>query len=163
MKWVARHYRRYLEREPWDFCWRIGVESAALGLVASVILTPIFDTSAREFLNWSMPEVFLLLLAVAPPIETLVFQAFPIFVVRMLKGTIRLQILVSTLLFSAAHFPEGIGTGLSAGAIGGLYLAFAYAHWRKQSRWRSFWITTAAHCIHNGIAFILLVVFGNWS
>jgi hypothetical protein len=57
--------------------------------------------------------------------ETLIFQALPIFIVRMLKGSIRFQILVSTLLFSAAHFPEGIATGLSAGVSGGLYFAFS--------------------------------------
>ena len=163
MNWVARHFRRYLEREPWDFCWRIGVESTVLSLIAALLLAVVFGTSTRELLDLPMHVVFLLLLVVAPPIETLLFQAFPIFIMRMLKGSIRSQILVSTLLFSAAHFPEGIATGVSAGLIGGLYFAFAYAHWRSQSRWKSFWITTVAHGIHNGIAFILLVVLGNWS
>jgi len=66
--------------------------------------------------------VFLLLFIIGPPIETLVFQAFPIFVVRSLNGSALIQIIASALLFSAAHFPEGVATGISAGLIGGLLL-----------------------------------------
>jgi hypothetical protein len=163
MNWVARHFRRYLERKPWDFCWRIGVESTVVSLVAAALLSIVFVEPKREFLDLSLPVGFVILLLVAPPLETLAFQAFPIFMVRVLKRSIRTQILVSMLLFSAAHFPEGIVTGVSAGVIGGLYFAFAYAHWRTQSRWLSFWITTICHGIHNGIGFVLLVVSGNWS
>ena len=163
MNWIARHFRRYLERKPWDFCWRIGIESTVVSLVAAALLAALLGASKREFLDLPMPIVFIAIMLIAPPVETLVFQAFPIFIVRVFKGSVRTQILVSTLLFSAAHFPEGIATGVAAGVIGGLYFAFAYAHWRLQSRWQSFWITTGCHGIHNGIAFILLVVFGNWS
>ena len=163
MNCVARHFSRYRERKPWDFCWRIGVESTLVSLIAAALLAVILGVPRRELLDLSLPVAFVVLLLVAPPIETLVFQAFPVFIVRALKGSIRTQILVSTLFFSAAHFPEGIATGVSAGVVGGLYYAFAYAHWRTQSRWQSFWITTVCHGIHNGIAFVLLVVFGNWS
>lgn len=163
MNWVAGHFRRYLERKPWDFCWRIGVESTVVSLIAAALFAVVFSVPKREFLDLSLPVAFVVLLLVAPLIETLVFQAFPIFIVRVWKGSVRTQILVSTLLFSAAHFPEGIVTGVSAGVIGGLYFAFAYAHWRIQSRWQSFWITTVCHGIHNGIVFVLLVVFGHWS
>jgi len=163
MNWIARHVRRYLRRKPWDFCWRIGVESTVAGLVVGVFLSTVFGAQKREFLNFPIWDVFFLMLVVAPLVETLLFQAFPIFIVRMLKGSIRVQIAVSTLLFAAAHFPEGVATGVSAGLIGGMYFAFAYARWRKRSRWQAFWITAAGHSIHNGILFILLVVFGNWS
>lgn len=163
MNWLAAHFRRYLERHSWDFCWRIGVESTVVSLLAAALLAAVFGAQKREFLDLPMHVTFLLLLVVAPPTETLIFQAFPVFIVRMLKGSIRLQILISTLLFSAAHFPEGITTGVSAGVIGGLYFAFAYAHWRTRSRWQSFWITTVCHAIHNGIAFMLLVILGNWN
>lgn len=144
------------------------MESTVVSLIAAVLLTLVmlgagFDTPEREFLDLPMPVVFVMLLMIAPPLETLVFQAFPIFVVRRLEGSIRSQILVSTVLFSAAHFPEGIATGVSAGIIGGLYFAFAYAHWRSRSRWQALWITTVCHAIHNGIAFLLLLISGRWS
>ncbi len=160
--WLRRHFERYRERRPWAFCWRIGVESTLVSLAIAALLSVVVQTPKREFLDWPMPAVFVLLVLIAPPVETLVFQAFPIFIVRTLKGSMGLQILVSTLVFAAAHFPEGITTGVSAGVIGGLYFAFAYAHWRATSRWQSFWITAGCHVIHNLIAFILLAVFLKW-
>ena len=163
MNLIARHFRRYTERKPWDFCWKIGVESTVASFISAILLMLVIGVTGRDFLDMPLPDVFILLILAAPPVETLVFQAFPIFIVRILKGSMRTQILVSTLLFSAAHFPEGINTGVSAGVVGGLYFAFAYAHWRKKSRWKSFWITTVCHVIHNGICFVLLVVSGNWS
>ena len=163
MTWIKRHFLSYLGRQPWDFCWRIGVESTVVSLVSSVLFITIFGAEEREFMDFSMVEVFLLLLLVAPPVETLLFQAFPVFIVRLFKGSFRLQILISTIVFAAAHFPEGIAVGVSAGIIGGLYFGFAYAYWRRKSRWQSFWITTVSHAIHNGIAFLLLLVFGNWT
>jgi hypothetical protein len=163
MGWVRRHFQRYRERGPWGFCWRIGIESTVVSLAAAIVLVTILGTRERTFMDMSMGQVFVLLLMVAPPVETLVFQALPIFVVRWRRGSLRTQIGVSTLLFAAAHFPEGIAVGVSAGIIGGLYFSFAYAHWRGTSRWRAFWVTTLVHAIHNGIAFIMLLVAGNWA
>jgi hypothetical protein len=163
MRFVKSHFRKYLERKPWDFCWRIGVESTVVSLAAAVVLSMIFGPTKREFLDYSIEAVFILLILIAPPLETLLFQAIPIFFVRLFKGSLRTQILVSTALFAACHFPEGIDIGIAAGIIGGLYFAFAYAHWRTKSRWHPLWITTVAHAIHNGIAFVLLVIAGNWQ
>jgi hypothetical protein len=162
MGFIKNHFQRYAERKPWDFCWRIGVESTVVSLAFAVLLTMLIGATKREFLDYSMVSVFVMLLLLAPPLETLVFQAFPIFIVRLFKGSLRTQILASTILFAACHFPEGIAVGISAGIIGGLYFGFAYAHWRTKSRWQPLWITIVAHGIHNGIAFILLVAGGNW-
>lgn len=164
MTCIRKHFERYLERSPWDFCWRIGVESTVLSLLAASLLATAFGTPPhRAFMDISIEVAFLWILLVAPPIETLIFQAFPIFVVRLLRGSIRTQILVSTILFAACHFLEGVVTGISAGIIGGLYLGFVYAHWRTKSRWQSFWITTVCHGTRNGILFLLLIIFGNWK
>jgi len=161
MNWIKKHFEKYLERSPWAFCWRIGLESLAVSFPLAVLLVLVFGPGKRISLDLSVTVAFLLLIVIAPPLETLVFQAFPIFIVRLLKGSFRTQIIASAILFSAAHFPEGIATGISAGLIGGLYFGFAYAHWRTKSRWQPFWITTVCHIIHNGIAFILLAASGN--
>ena len=161
MPWIKKHFEKYLERTPWAFCWRIGLESLAVSFLFAVVLVFIFGPGKRASLNLPVSVVFLLLLVIGPPIETLVFQAFPIFVVRSLNGSVLIQIIASALLFSAAHFPEGVATGISAGLIGGLYFGFAYSHWRKKSRWHPFWITMVCHAIHNGIAFVLLLATGH--
>jgi uncharacterized membrane protein YeaQ/YmgE (transglycosylase-associated protein family) len=161
--WIKKHFRGHLERRPWGFCWRIGIESTAVSLSAAALLALLFEVPEREFLNFSIGEAFLLLIVVAPPLETLLLQALPIFIVRLLKGSMRIQVYVSTAVFASLHFPEGLVTGIAAGIIGGLYFGFAYAHWRTKSRWKSFWITTVGHSIHNAIAFLLLAVFGAWG
>ena len=163
MKWLPRHFRRYLDRTPWAFCWRLGLESTVVSLVLASLLIAVLGTPRRSLLYLPMAGAFFLLLGFAPPVETLLFQSFPIFIVRALKGSMAVQIIVSTILFAAVHFPEGVATGVSAGVVGGLYFAFAYAYWRTQSRWQAFWVTAACHAIHNGIAFILLVIAGNWK
>jgi membrane protease YdiL (CAAX protease family) len=139
------------------------LESTVVCLIVACSLAVLFDVPRRDFLDYPMPVVFLMTVVIAHPIETLIFQAFPIFVVRVCRGSNLFQIAVSTILFSAAHFPEGVATGIVAGIIGGLYYSFAYCHWRSRSRWKSLWVTAGCHAIHNGIAFILLVILGNWS
>ena len=162
MTWIRKHFQRYLDRRPWDFCWRIGVESTVVSLLAAALLVSIFgEGTPRELQKLPIGALFVFLIIVAPPIETLALQAFPIFIVRLLKGSIRTQILISTVLFAACHFPEGLVPGISAGIIGGFYFGFSYAHWRTKSRWKSLWITTVCHGIHNGIALILIVIFEN--
>jgi len=161
MNWIKRHFEKYLERSPWGFCWRIGLESLVVGFPVAVLFVLMFGPGKRISLDLSVTVAFLLLVVIAPPLETLVFQAFPIFIVRLLKGSLRIQIIASAIIFSACHFPEGVATGISAGLIGGLYFGFAYAHWRTKSRWHPFWITTVCHIIHNGIVFILLAASGH--
>jgi hypothetical protein len=163
MAFIKRHFQKHIGRSPWDFCWRIGVESTLAGLIAAGILTLALGETKREFLDWPIETVFIVMLLVAPVLETLLFQALPIFFVRLLKGSLRTQVVVSTILFAAVHFTEGITAGVSAGIIGGFYFGLAYAHWRTQSRWSPLWITTVCHAIHNGICFLLLVIFGNWA
>ncbi|OQA89690.1 MAG: CAAX amino terminal protease self- immunity [Elusimicrobia bacterium ADurb.Bin231] len=163
MSKINRHFNGYWERGSWDFCWRIGMESLVVSLPVAVVLALIFGPGKRTSLDMSLSLAFFLMIIIAPPIETLIFQAFPIFIVRSLKGILRIQIIASAVLFSLAHFSEGITTGISAGLIGGLYFGFAYARWRAVSSWRAFWVTTVCHIIHNGIAFIFLAAAGALS
>jgi len=160
MKWLRRHFERYRQRSAWDFCWRIAVEGTLLSLLSSVLLISIFGGEDREFADWGIGELFLIVVLIAPAIETMLLQALPIFVVRKFGGSFRVQIIISTVIFAACHFPEGAAVGISAGVIGGFYFGFTYAHWREKSRWASFWVTATSHAIHNGIAVGLLVLFG---
>ncbi|MDX9981382.1 MAG: hypothetical protein RBU25_15270, partial [Lentisphaeria bacterium] len=102
MNRFVKHFRRHLDREPWDFCWRIGLESTVVCLIVGYLLAVFFDVPRRDFLDYPMSRAFLLVVVIAPPIETLIFQAFPIFVIRVCRGSNLFQIAVSSILFSAA-------------------------------------------------------------
>jgi hypothetical protein len=97
---------------------------------------------------------------VAPLLETLIFQAFPIWIARLCKARLSIQVVVSVVPFFLAHAIEGIGAGIAAGLIGGFYFAFTYVHWREYRRWTAFWITAVSHAIHNGILIPLALAFG---
>jgi len=160
MNWLIKHFERYKQRSPWDFCWRIAVEGTVLSLLAATVLALILGGPQREFLEWPMWVIFLVTVLIGPPVETLLLQALPVFVARKLKASFRVQVIVSLVVFTACHIPEGFITTISAGMVGGSYFAFTYVHWRQKSRWTAFWVTALSHTMHNGIAVGLLAVLG---
>ena len=99
-------------------------------------------------------------MVVAPLLETLIFQAFPIWIARLCKARFSIQVVASLVPFCAVHAVEGVGTGIAAGLIGGFYFAFTYAHWRERGRWPAFWVTAVSHAIHNGILIPLAFALG---
>lgn len=161
MNWLRKHFERYRQRNAWDFCWRIAIEGTILSLLFAGVLSIILIEPEREFLDWGIGMMFLVMVVIAPVVETLLLQALPIFVARKFNASFRLQIVVSTVVFAACHLPEGIVTAIAAGLIGGFYFAFTYAHWREKSRWASFWVTAVSHSIHNGICIAPLALLGN--
>lgn len=154
---IRKHFKKYLRRKPWDFCWRIGVESFVVSIIAALLLHFV-GTAEREFPDLPMFVLIVLAVLVAPPVETLIMQAFPIFITRLLKGSFNVQIIVGTIIFSLFHIPEGFATFIAAGIIGGFYFSFAYARWRRKSRWKAFWVTALGHSIHNAIVFALVLI-----
>lgn len=106
----------------------------------------------------SLPVLFVVIVVVAPLLETLLFQALPVFIARKCRTTLKTQIIVATIVFAVMHLAEGIAAFVAAGIIGGAYFGFAYAFWRQSSRSKAFWVTAGGHSIHNAIAFVLLLV-----
>ena len=146
--WIVRHFRAYLTLAPWAFTWRITLEGLLVSVAAVLLLAPFVETGDR-FESLSLETIVVLLVAVAPVLETLLFQALPIGLVRLLRGGPAAQVIVSTALFAAAHFLEGFVVGVAAGLVGGFYFAFTYAHWRRRSRWTALWTTMVSHALHN--------------
>jgi len=128
-------------------------------MLVAVFLS-VLNAPERQLPDWSTSEIVAFAVLVAPPIETLVMQALPIFIARILKCSFRSQILAGTVVFSLFHIPEGIATFISAGIVGGFYFSFAYARWRRKSRWKAFWVTMLSHAIHNAIAFVIVLILG---
>lgn len=158
MKWIWKHFRRYRERSPWDFCWRIAVEGTFVALAVSFVLG-IFDLPEREIPVGSRTFVFIGVV-IAPIIETLLFQAFPVWIARLCNARFSIQVTASLIPFIIVHAIEGIQTGIAAGLITGFYLSFTYVHWREERRWTAFWVTALSHAIHNAIIFPLAFALG---
>ena len=157
--WLRRHFRRHERRSPGDYLWRVTLE-AFLITVTVAILIGLLGVADREIVGDY--ETFLVLaILVAPWLETLLLQMLPVGLARLCGAGRSVQLILSMIVFAAQHFMAGLGTGLAAGVVGGFYLAFTYTHWRRHSRTRAFWMTTAQHMIHNTGAVILMGVWNS--
>lgn len=157
---VQGHFRAHRTRSPLAFaCW-LSMEGLMMSFLAGLVAVTAFGGMREDITNLTYAEAFLLLVVVAPLSETLVFQMLPIALARWWRITFSWQIVVSTLLFAAAHFPAGIGSGVCAGVFGGFYFAFGYAHWAARSHWTAYWTTTLQHLLRNLVSFGLIAAAG---
>ena len=158
MIWIKDHFRRYRQRTPWDFCWRIAIEGPIVALAISFMLE-IFDMPDRE-IPMGFGAFLFVGVVIAPIFETLLLQAFPVWISRLCKARFSIQVISSLAPFFLLHAIEGISTGTAAGLFSGYYLAFTYVHWREYTRWKAFWITAVSHAIHNAILIPLALALG---
>jgi hypothetical protein len=158
MKWIKEHFQRYRERPTWDFCWRIAIEGTIVALAVSFIIESL-GVPSREIDIGFWPFLFFGVV-IAPIFETLIFQAFPVWIARLCKARFSVQLLASVMPFTIVHAIEGVQTGIAAGVVSGFYLAFTYVHWREHRRWTAFWTTAVSHSIHNAIVIPLALALG---
>ena len=87
----------------------------------------------------------------APLLETAIDQVLVILLLRQLGFEMGAQIAASAALFVLFHF---ITVSVPSGFMsmsGGLYYGFTCAHWMRTSLWKAFWVTAAAHALHNAL------------
>ena len=148
------------------FCWRITLESLIVSIIVAIpillILGNLIDIPNRPLSHWSMTKRFWWTVIIGPVIETILFQALPISIARLLRVTFKWQVVTSMILFASAHFTSGIGVGIAAGVVGGFYFAFTYAHWANYSKITALWVTTVSHAFRNAISLLIvtLIKFG---
>ena len=157
MNWLRTHFHKHCERSAWDFCWRTAIEGVVISFIAVLFLEIFIDVPSRDFINWPIPVMLAVVLILAPILETLLLQALPITIAKLCRAGLKIQILVSVIIFGLLHFAEGAAVGIGAGLVGGFYLAFTYAHWAQKSLWKALWVTTAAHIIRNAFPAVVLV------
>lgn len=106
--------------------------------VVALILIETGESLPLNEVPWFAPIV------IAPVVETLVFQWFPIVVTSRLTPKPSLAIVVSAVLFSAAHYDAGILSMLIA-APSGLVLAWAFMVQRDKGIWPALSATALVH------------------
>lgn len=154
---------RYLHNTETYSTARYIVEMTAVGyglkILSSVIFFAlIFSTTGQDITDQMDQPVFgsfLIISAVliAPILETIVGQMIPIWFTSLFTKNTYLPIIVSSLFFTILHpFP-------SFGAILPIAFIFAWTYSIKQkvSHWHAYWITTAIHALHNGIALLFIM------
>jgi len=134
------------------------MEGTVVALVVAILIS-LLGAPRRE-INMSIEVLLIVTLLGAPVLETLIFQAFPVWIARLCKAKFSTQVISSVVPFIAIHAPGGIGAAIVAGLVGGFYIAFTYVHWREPGRWTAFWVTAVSHAIRNSIAILLALALG---
>ena len=100
---------------------------------------------------------FIAAIFLAPLIETLMNQWFPIWLAMKVTHRPVVAVWFSTVLFGAIHLHAGV-YGFVATVGAGFFLAVAFLHARPFSRKRAYWTTAAIHAGVNGIALTVAVI-----
>ena len=165
--WIER---RYDGLDPWTFCWRIAAEHTVVVIVLFLLIAPFessmvkvkrlpdskeendsdTDTALNISVRFDKIAIFdFTAVFVAPVAETLAFQDLIIPPLSALGADIGTQVVVSGLLFFLAHCAYSSAGQILASAPGGIYLGFAFAHWRPRFLWTALWVTALAHALFN--------------
>ena len=104
-----------------------------------------------------MASAFIAAILGAPLVETLLGQWLPVRIGRIFTQRRALLICLSTIVFAAMHLHAGV-KGVATGISVGLLLAFSFVHWQRVNTCRAYWITTAIHALHNGVALALALL-----
>ncbi len=160
---------RYESTPAWLMWFFIGLETYAAtfmirllgisaGMIAAKALQLISSGSKSDGkltidieVDFKSEESRLASLVRAPLLETAIDQVLVILLLRQLGFGMEAQIAASAVLFVFFHFMTvSIPSGFMS-MSGGLYYGFTCAHWMRTSLWKAFWVTAAAHALHNAM------------
>ena len=136
--------------------------STLLSVIATVPIVAAFellgltekDIGGTDFDKLGIDGFIIVGVILAPLLETLFFQLLPIRLLQKFlnKNASKIALVVSSLLFSAAHATYSIWYALAIFPMG-VVLAVAYIHFQQRNK-TGFWVTTAIHALRNSLAII---------
>jgi hypothetical protein len=136
----------------------VTLERILITLVAAAVCVLAGAGSRTDLRNFATTDLVLLLVIVAPVMETLVFQTLPCGLARLCSWGFTVQLMVSWLPFALVHLPSGLSAFISAGLVSGYYLAQTYVRLRRRSLLIAFALTVASHALLNAFAALILVM-----
>jgi hypothetical protein len=158
---IKAHFVAHRSRGKGSFFWRIAVENLAVTLFFLLLLSAVswttgIDIPTRTDLdNETLGGLFVIIVVMAPIIETLLLQVLPVMIARKCGLTFWWQVALSATIFALLHFQLGVATGICAGVVGGFYLGFSYVTWREKTG-SGFWMTAGLHAVRNFFAWIMI-------
>ena len=162
--WVHPHLRWLTGLRAPAFILMMAVYAFIGKMLAFTLISPFIRLSGpgspatRDPLNMihliqshGMASAFIAAILGAPLVETVLGQWLPVRIGRIFTQRRALLICLSTAAFTAMHLHAGV-KGVAVGVSVGVLLAFSFVHWQRVSTARAYWITTAVHALHNGVA-----------
>jgi hypothetical protein len=147
---VSAHFAAMRRAGKWKFFWWVSIEGLVVPMLIVLAAHAFVELPERTDLQGLTPgRLFILVVVIAPFVETLISQAFPVMLARVWGFGFWGQVVASIMVFAPLHAPSGIATVLCAGVISGFYIAFTYVHWRQTSFRSALWMTSGTHAFHN--------------
>lgn len=94
--------------------------------------------------------------AIAPGLETVLFQLAPYLLAAKFQLRPTLRFLLMSVPFALVHYANGILAIMDA-LVGGIILALTFLVWAREGIRCSIWMTVAVHTFHN-VSWLLLLV-----
>lgn len=160
---ISFYYVKWINMKPLNYIISTTVLYFIL-TIPIVILFMFFGVDKQELggvetQKYSFFGFFLLVVILAPIIETLIAQVLPIELINKyfsIKNSL-ISILISAFLFAFMHFGYSIWYSLVIFPLG-LLLANTYVIFKKRKE-SSFWVTAAIHSLRNLIGVISIFAF----
>lgn len=102
-------------------------------------------------------NILLYICVIAPFIETILFQMLPIRILEFIKIPKTLILIITTAVFSYAHYHEGLINAIGMIPMGFLF-AWSYLVRQKDSWWKALLIVVIIHGLSNFIATMLYLL-----
>ena len=156
--WAHPHIRRLMGLRAPAFILMLTVYSVIAKVLAFTLINPFLQPSSKDPLNAvlmaqrdGLAATFIVGILLAPILETFLAQWLPIRIGRIFTHRPGVLIGLSTAVFAAMHLHAGT-KGVALGVSVGLLLGCSFVHWQRVSTGRAYWVTTAIHALHNGVA-----------
>ena len=169
--WVESFIRWYMKRASLYSNRRFIIEMLVLSFLLKIVaivpvtllvlgnlIDPDFGNVEQRAMELGMPLMLFSALVIAPPLETVLLQWFPIWICSLFAKKNIWKIGIPSLFFASLHSVYGVGAALGV-FFPGVIFAFSFIVKRKESRWKAFWVTSIIHCAHNAVVLLLFVLF----
>lgn len=157
---LVRRYLSGLERHGrWAFLWRTWIHAVVISYAAASLTQLVVPAGPRtDLMRLPALELCLLVLAIGPFTETLLFQFLPLEVARAAAVRRWLRFAISIVPFAFMHLFVGLSTVVAAGFVGGFFFAFTYERWRKESAFVAVMMTFLLHSSFNLVGAIAMLL-----
>jgi hypothetical protein len=159
---IKIEWERLTDLSPWRFVRAIWIIDL-VSIVPTLAIVSLLDTHYHFFgpdvpgesllEKWGAIRLALMVVVVAPWIETFIGQGLPSLLTRLFRLPPAVFLVFSTVWFAGLHglgFPRPDFWAMVLGhLIPAFLLAFTYLHGRKHSRWRAIWMTASVHMLVN--------------
>jgi len=160
--WIFRPVRLRHCASLRQFVFRILTQQFAVKIIVALFIVSLVPEAGSTKIIITHPLIAIVsIVFLAPIFETFLFQTLPIELSRSFNRPLIFQFFAGVVPFAGIHFLGGLVSGIAAGVVGGIFFCHTYLECRSTSWWKSTWVTTLIHGLHNVIVLPVFFVMAS--